>query len=507
MARALAEVRQASKRILRFSALATFLVLAVSAAAANPGDLDPTFGSGGKVITSIGQINDAAAVVVQPDGKIVVGGSQGPPTYDAWGFGLVRFNRDGTLDDTFGSGGKVAMPFGTSGEIKGLALQPDHKIVAAGWSFSVPGSDFALARYNPDGSLDSSFGDGGKVTTDFTTGDEGHALVIQPDGKIVVAGQSLANYALARYRPDGSLDPSFGSDGRVLSSIEGDQGQLGGASALALQRDGKLVAVGGVYLDSRHQFGAIRFNADGSLDKSFGSDGIAHAVVGSGPWNHPNAVAVQGDGKIVAAGVGWDTNGNDNWGVARWNRDGTLDQTFGQGGVVVTKSASFAAAVAVQPNGKIVTAGDTSSPDGSLATLIRYQTNGDLDLGFGKHGVVTTTYGDDAYSYGEGLALQPDGKILVTGTSAAPPPVNTQNIGLVRFLGDTTCVVPKVTRKPLPAAKRAIIKAGCSPGRVRKRFSAGVRKGRIVSQKPGPGASVAVATKVSLVVSKGKRRR
>jgi uncharacterized delta-60 repeat protein len=504
----LAEVRQAAKRILRLSALATFLVLAVVAAAANPGDLDPTFGSGGKVTTSIGsQLSGASAVVVQPDRKIVVGGAQGPPTYDAWGFGLARFNRDGTLDETFGSSGKVTMPFGTSGEIEGLALQPDHKIVAAGWTFTAPGEDFALARFNPDGSLDPSFGDGGKVTTDFTTIDEVHAIVVQPDGKIVVAGQVLANYALARYRPDGSLDPSFGSGGKVLSSIQGDQGPLGGASALVLQRDGKLVAVGGVYLDSKHQFGAVRFNTDGSLDTTFGSDGIAHAVVGSGPWNHPNAVSLQADGKIVAAGFGEDTNGANDWGLARWNRDGTLDQSFGQGGVVVTKSASFAAAVAVQPNGKIVTAGDSYSPDGSLVTLVRYLANGDLDLGFGKDGIVTTAYGKDAYNYGEGLALQPDGKILVTGTSAAPAPANTQIVGLARFLGDTTCIVPKVTRKALSTAKRAITKARCLPGKVTRHFSARVKKGRIVSQKPGPGASVAAATKVSLVVSKGKRRR
>src|SRR5206468_11188887 len=112
------------------------------------------------------------------------------------------------------------------------------------------------------------------------------------------------------------------------------------------QRDGKLIAAGGVYLDSRHQFGLARFNTDGSLDRNFGSHGIAHAIVGSGPWNYPNAVALQGDGKIVAAGVGWDTNGNNNWGVARWDSDGTLDQTFGQSGVVVTKTGSWAAAVA-----------------------------------------------------------------------------------------------------------------------------------------------------------------
>jgi uncharacterized delta-60 repeat protein len=500
--RVLVEVRQASKRILRLTAPATFLVLAVSAAAGTAGDLDKTFGSGGKVTTRIGPAgSDARAVVVQPDGKIVVGGRADQTDGSTGSFGLARFNRDGTLDTTFGSGGKVRTSFGQSSRIEALALQGDHKIVAAGSDFESPGSAFALARYNSNGSLDSSFGDGGRVTTEFTGGDDGHAVVVQPDGKIVVAGETLGRFALARYRPDGSLDPSFGSGGKVVS-IQGQRG----ASALVRQRDGKLVAAGGVYLDSRHRFGLVRFNTDGSLDRSFGSDGIAHAVVGSGPWSFPNAIALQGDGKIVAAGVGWDTNGNNNWGVARWDRDGTLDQTFGQRGVVVTKTASWAAAVAVQPNGKIVTAGDTYSPSRYLVTLIRYRTNGDLDLGFGRDGIVTTTYGDDAYNHGVAIALQSDGKVLVAGNSFAHPPSNAQ-VGLARFLGDTTCVVPKVKRKPLAAAKRAITKAGCLPGTVTRRFSTNVKKGRIVSQKPGAGASVAATKKVHLVVSKGKRRR
>jgi uncharacterized delta-60 repeat protein len=492
-----------SKRILRLAALATFLVLAVSAAGATPGDLDKTFGSGGKVTTRIGPAgSDARAIVVQPDGKIVVGGRADQTDGSTGSFGLAQFNRDGTLDRTFGSGGKVRTSFGQSGRIEALALQPDHKIVAAGSRFKSPGSDFALARYNSNGSLDSSFGDGGRVTTDFTNGDDVRAVVVQPDGKIVVAGETLGKFALARYRPDGSLDPSFGSDGKVVS-IQGARG----ASALVLQQDGKLIAAGGVHLDSRHQFGLVRFNNDGSLDRNFGSDGIAHAVVGSGPWNYPNAAALQRDGKIVAAGVGWDTNGNNNWGVARWDRDGKLDQTFGQSGVVVTKTANWAAAVAVQPNGKIVTAGDTYSPGGSLITLIRYRTNGDLDLGFGGDGIVTATYGDYESNYGSALALQLDGNVLVAGNSFTLPSIPNVQVGVARFLGDTTCVVPKVKRKPFAAAKRAIIKAGCLPGTVARRFSTNVRKGRILSQRPGAGASVAAATKVHVVVSKGKRRR
>lgn len=501
--RVFAEMRQALKRTFGLAALATSLVVSVSAGAANPGDLDATFGSGGKVTTRIGsQDSWAEAVVVQPDGKIVVGGPQGPPAGDAWGFGLARFNRDGTLDTTFGSGGKVMTSFGQTGRIEAVALQKDQKIVAAGWSFVTGGQDFAVARYNANGSLDASFGDGGRVTTDFTTGDEGNAVVIQPDSKIVVAGQTLGKLVLIRYQADGSLDPSFGSFGRVVS-IESERG----ASALALQRDGKLVATGGVYLEGRGQFGVVRFNADGSLDGNFGSDGVAHAVVGSGVWSYPNGVALQGDGKIVAAGVWEDNLGRFNWGVVRWNRDGTLDPIFGQGGVVVTsKRGTWAGAVAVQPNGKILVTGDSQSSDGSMATLVRFQTDGALDPGFGKDGFVTTAFGDDPYNYGSALALQPDGKVLVAGSSFAPPPSNSQ-VGVVRFLGDPTCVVPKVKGKLLAAAKRAIRKAGCLPGKLTRRFSAKVRKGRIVSQKPGPGASVATATKVALVVSKGRKPR
>jgi uncharacterized delta-60 repeat protein len=499
-------MRKASKRILRLTALATFLVLGVSAAGATAGDLDQTFGSGGKVTTRIGPAgSDARAVVVQPDGKIVVGGRADQTDGSTGSFGLARFSRDGTLDPTFGSGGKVRTSFGQSSQIEALALQPDDKIVAAGYDFVRTGEDFTLARYNSNGSLDSSFGDGGRVTTDFTTGDEGHAVVVQPDGKIVVAGRALRAFALARYRPDGSLDPSFASGGKVVSGYAQVER---GASALVLQSDGKLVAAGGVYLHSRSQFGLVRFNKDGSLDRNFGSDGLALAVVGSGSYNFPNALALQGDGKIVAAGFGWDTNGNPDWGLARWDRDGMIDQTFGQSGVVVTKSANWAAAVAVEPNGKIVTAGDTysSGSSSSLVTLIRYRTNGDLDLGFGKGGIVTTRYSDDALNYGVALALQFDGKVLVAGNSSAVS-ISSAQVGLARFLGDIPCVVPQVKRKPLATAKRAITKAGCLRGKVARRFSANVKKGRIVSQKPGAGVSVAAATKVDLVVSKGKRRR
>jgi uncharacterized delta-60 repeat protein len=500
-----AEVRRTSKRVLGFSALAAFLVLSVSAGAAAPGELDKTFGSGGKVTTLIGSDeSDARAVVVQPDGKIVVGGWVGSAT-----LALARFKPNGALDPTFGSGGKVTTSLAGSFDaaVYDLALQPDGKIVAGGIDFLTQyESDFVVARYNANGSLDKTFGGSGFVTTDFDRLDTAHAVVIQPDRTIVVAGGSIGPggpaMVLARYRPNGSLDPSFGSGGEV----RGPTGTAAG-NGLVRQPDGKLVVAATVAGSLGPEFALVRFNADGSLDTAFGSQGVTTAPVGS--YGTPYGLALQEDGRLVAAGNASDTYGKSGWGVARWNPDGTLDNPFGQGGVVVTETGAYdglARAVAVQPNGKIVTAGDTrrSPPDDSEVTVVRYQPDGSLDGRFGRNGIVTTRYGNVQYSYGEGLALQRDGKILVAGggMDAGSPEVD----GLVRLFGDT-CVVPSVKRKPLTAARRAIVKAGCSAGKVTKAFSTKVTKGRVISQKPKAGARVAAATKVSLVVSKGTRRR
>ncbi|HEY6149058.1 MAG TPA: delta-60 repeat domain-containing protein, partial [Gaiellaceae bacterium] len=211
-------MRRASKRVLGFSALAAFLVLSVSAGAATPGELDASFGSGGKVTTLIGSDeSDARAVVVQPDGKIVVGGWAGSAT-----LALARFKPNGGLDPTFGSGGKATTSLAGSFDaaVYALALQPEGKIVAAGIDFLTQfESDFVVARYNANGSLDKTFGGSGFVTTDFDRLDAAHAVVIQPDRTIVVAGGSIGPggpaVVLARYRPNGSLDPSFGSGGEV----------------------------------------------------------------------------------------------------------------------------------------------------------------------------------------------------------------------------------------------------------------------------------------------------
>ena len=291
----------------------------------NPdGSLDKSFGKGGKVNTVLGDDDEANAVVLQPDGKLVAAGDS---------FALARYNADGSLDTSFGTGGKVTTPFGYGyGDAFALVLQPDGKLVAAGESFATEtGSnyEFALARFNADGSLDTSFGTGGKVTTAFGSDNAGaFALVLQPDGKLVAAGDTRTEFALARFNADGSLDPSFGGDGRVTTA-------LFAAYALVLQPDGKLVAAGG----SPDGLALTRYNPDGSLDISFNGTGKVTTKIRSNA--NADALVLQPDGKLVAAGAAVQgSNQQDrlsaDFTLVRYKPNGSLDASFGKGGKLTT---------------------------------------------------------------------------------------------------------------------------------------------------------------------------
>src|SRR5438094_959933 len=220
---------------------------------AGPGDLAPSFGTGGRVLTDFGGGDGARALALQADGRIVVAGSSSAGAFGS-DFALARYNSNGSLDPSFGTGGRVLTDFGGDDEARALALQDDGKIVvaggaggmfvAAGFSAAGGGQDFALARYNSDGGLDLSFGTGGRVLTDFGGDDEAAALALQADGKIVVAGFSdaggFALAALARYNPNGAVDASFGSGRQVLAA-------LGVARALALEAAGRVGVAGGIF--------------------------------------------------------------------------------------------------------------------------------------------------------------------------------------------------------------------------------------------------------------------
>jgi uncharacterized delta-60 repeat protein len=272
----------------------------------NPdGTLDPTFNGTGKVLTDFsgsGSYDEAFDLATQSDGKIVVAGYS--PSGNG-GFALARYNPDGTLDPTFNGTGKVLTDIG--GFAQALAIQPDGKIVAAGDSVASGNSDFALARYNPDGTLDPTFNGTGKVVTDFSTYDTAYDLAIQPDRKIVAAGSSCScpsvspDFALARYNTDGTLDPTFNGTGKVLTDFSGSGSEDSGR-ALAIQRDGKIV-VAGPSLPSGQDytdFALARYTSRGRLDRRFGASGKVLTDLLFRATAH--AVAIQSDGKIVAAG-------------------------------------------------------------------------------------------------------------------------------------------------------------------------------------------------------------
>ncbi len=267
----------------------------------------------------------------------------------------------GTLDETFGTGGKVTTSFGTNhDEIDCLAIQQDGKILAAGSSYIGSYYDFALARYNTDGTLDASFGTSGKVTTPIgTQSDNAYGIALQTDGKIVVAGSATtsfnSDFALVRYNTNGTLDTSFGTGGKVTTPI-GSAADT--ANAVALQADGKLVVAGYSNNGTYNDFALVRYNSDGNLDSTFGTGGKVTTPVDSG-HSYAYGIVIQQDGKIVLAGYSYNSS-NEDFALVRYNTNGTLDTTFGTNGKVVTQIGTYhesAHGIAIQSNGEIVVGG------------------------------------------------------------------------------------------------------------------------------------------------------
>ena len=390
----------------------------ISVTLGDPGTLDASFSGDGKVVTSLGgQYDVAIAVEVQPDGRIVLAGGAGDPS----SFGLVRYNENGTLDTSFGSGGKVVTAFTADNDAAfGLALQPDGKILAAGLSAGATITT-ALARYGAGGVLDTTFGSGGKLSTDLATGDDAFSdVAVQADGKIVVVGVAgdAADFALLRYTSTGAPDTSFGSNGMVITPIGSGDDE---AFSVLVQPDGKIVAAGVSATGSAFDFALARYTASGTLDTGFGSGGKVVTPIGAGA-DYGLSVALQADGKILVAGTSWNGSNYD-FALARYDASGTLDAGFGSGGKVVTPIGAgddWGWSVAVQANGRILVSGTTyagasGDSDGDFAVAC-YRADGTLDAGFGTGGILVTGIGAGSDA-GVGLALQPDGRVVVAGTS------------------------------------------------------------------------------------------
>jgi len=359
------------------------------------GTLDATFSGDGKVTTSVApNIDDARSMAVQTNGKIVVAGfSHNGTDYD---FALTRYNPDGTLDATFDTDGIVTTAVGSGDDIiYGVDLQSDGKIVIAGNSFNGTDFDFALARYNSDGSLDLTFATDGIVTTAIGSGNDlGRSVAIQGDGKILVAGYSFNgtnnDFAVARYNSDGTPDLSFDTDGKRSDAIGPGNDE---ARALVIQDDGKLALAGRSFSGSNDDFALARYNSDGTLDATFDGDGKLTTDIGIAD-DVINSVILQSDGKIVAAGRSF-VGGIDQASVARYNTDGSLDLSFDGDGKVTTAIGSTddnGRSVAVQSDGKILVAGFSYNGTDFDFALVRYNINGSLDNTFDVDGKVVTDF-------------------------------------------------------------------------------------------------------------------
>jgi uncharacterized delta-60 repeat protein len=426
--------------ILVLLALILYGALNIKAA---PGDLDQTFGSGGKVVTDFNGADYITDIALQPDGKVVVvGGSYiFDDIYDAPRFMVARYNSNGSLDNSFGDSGKFICDYCNPSGANSVAIQPDGKIVVAGSVLSLGSNNnynFFITRFNSDGSLDSAFG-GGIFTTDFFGySDSIRSIVIQPDGKIVAAGHvgiegSKSIFGLIRYNANGFLDSTFGIGGKVTTSFNG--GQFDSAVALVLQANGKLVAAGRIGDD----VGLARYNSDGSLDPTFGNGGIVITNF-AGQYVGVAALVLQADGKLVAAGK--ITN---DFGLLRYHPDGSLDSTFGSGGKVTTDfhgSNDGINKIVLQTDGKIVAAGYVYNNDTSDFGVARYKTNGTLDTTFGTGGKITTDFssGDDEAG---SIVLQPNGGIIAAGnTYVVPENFYSSDFALARYLVDSVFTQP-----------------------------------------------------------------
>jgi len=375
----------------------------ITASSDYQGPLDPTFDGDGIVTTTIGSYDTGRAVAIQEDGKIVVAGYTGAiPNVD---FALARYTITGTLDTSFNTDGKLTTNFGDRDYGFDVVIQNDGKIIAAGSGGGIVDSNFALARYTITGTLDTTFSDDGKVLTSVGASTQGRGVGLQEDGKIVVVGYvgtTSHDFALARYTITGTLDTSFNTDGMLTTDLGGDEYGY----AVAFQADGKIVAAG----YSGGDFGLARYTITGTLDATFGTNGIVTTDLGDTEYGYD--LTIQEDGKILVAG-----ESGPNFALARYTITGTLDTTFNTDGIVTTDFGGDDSghSLAIQKNGKIVVAGYKYDDD-ALFALARYNNDGSLDTSFGSAGRVTTDIkGNDGRGYG--MALQPDGKVVVVGYS------------------------------------------------------------------------------------------
>lgn len=497
----------------------TVLVLAALAAAepaaAAPGELDPAFSGDGQQATDFGRPAAAYAVALQDNGKIVLAGATGTDLggfQETSDFAVARYHHDGSLDRSFSGDGKVTTDIARMDIARAVAVQPDGRIIVAGAIGSAPPSPSltAIVRYNADGSLDDGTDRDSTPLDAFGVG--GKATLGVAGGGTGLALQHgqivVAAGSVARLNPAGVLDPGFGVGGTAPT------GPIG-VSAVAVQPDGRIVGAG---VSSPFDFGVVRLTVNGPLDGTFSGDGWVTTDFGAGEI--ARAVAIQPDGKIVAAGFSAPiaSVGSFSAALARYNPDGSLDDGgasdttqmdgFGTNGRVTTAGME-GRAVALQPDGRIVVAGVRRTLASLGMALARYTQQGSLDPTFSGDGIVDT---DVSVGEARGVVLQPDGKIVVAGVAEvqSPPGYRRPGFGVARFLGnDGPAAVIGPLRASLATIARALRRTGIG-GMLRS----GVARVEVIALAAGvirgsattraPGGRAAAARRVTVMA--GSRR-
>ena len=383
------------------------------------------FGAGGKVRTDFSGSSDWVSALAVHEGKIIAGGSGGNKD-----FAVARYDTNGSLDTSFSADGKQTVSFGTGWDYgQDVVVQTDGKIILAGGGYASDwNTDFGLVRFNTNGSLDPSFSGDGKVLTEFFGYSDRILSVTMQGDNMLAAGYAMHCYgedlAVARYDAAGSLDTSFDGDGKVTTDFGG---YYDAADAVAVQSDGKVVVAGHAGDDPGGDAIALaRYNTNGSLDSAFGGDGKVTSDGGSG--HHLGYGVAARSGKILVAG--WANNaGSNDFALARFLDNGSLDAGFAANGIATTDFSAgddMAAAMAVQTDGKIVLAGRTLQGSSNDFAVVRFCPDGSLDNGvncgspgFGAGGKVTTDFGGN--DYGEAVLIQPDGDIVVVGYTRSCP--------------------------------------------------------------------------------------
>lgn len=388
------------------------------------GELDPGF-SGGKLFHDLmGGDDFAFAMAIQSDGKILLAGRSHSDAPGAGNdFAVARFNADGTLDNSFGSGGVVTTDLGTTSDTAyAIAIQSDGKILLAGDRGSGAAANFAVVRYNADGSLDNSFGSSGVAMTDIAGNtDAARAMTLMSDGRIVVAGSALVGgrtqMAVARYTTSGALDTTFDVDGKTTTSFSAG---VSDASGVVVLPDGSIVVGGSAMtlLNGNRDFGAVKYHADGSLDTTFGSGGWSVFDMG-GDSDSTHALALRADGKILLVGDNFDSNsGLSDFAIARLNANGSLDGAFGSAGRVLTDfngEIDEAMSIALQADGHFIVAGFAQLDGMSSFAVARYEAGGSLDANFAG-GKLMVAF--DSESVANAVAVDASGKIVLGGFTA-----------------------------------------------------------------------------------------